>query len=359
MIFDVSGSMNSQNRIRDLKSAAETAVAILLPTQKTTTVGDVRIAMTSYSHQVNLGDYFEAMTGETEKRTYPKEKSKKTKVCEKYHTNGRNRGKCKKDRTVTDWVADTGKVNNTCSYQRGGKYAFTDAAPNASDPETYVSAGSPVWFFDAPDWKKQNAERGQTDSSGGNNGYSEPRNTAHSDRYDYCPDSSIVPLTNDAGKLRSYIRSLKPSWGTSGNHGLATGWYLISPKWAAIWPSASRPLGYDEDDTMKVAVLMTDGASVNWMAEGPVPGWKMPDKKYADRKDDANDRMLAICDNMKAKDTGIQIYTIAFKAPGHAANILKRCATRTDMAFTASSAEELEDAYKTIAANISDLRIVR
>ncbi len=66
---------------------------------------------------------------------------------------------------------------------------------------------------------------------------------------------------------------------------------------------------------------------------GNIPG----DKKFTDRKDDANDRLLQTCANMKAKDKGIQIYTIAFKAPTYAGQILRSCATRTDMAFTASS----------------------
>ncbi|MEP1597707.1 MAG: TadE/TadG family type IV pilus assembly protein, partial [Hyphomonas sp.] len=48
-VFDISGSMNG-SKIEALKSAADTAVNVLLPKDDDGTTGEVRIGMTSYSY---------------------------------------------------------------------------------------------------------------------------------------------------------------------------------------------------------------------------------------------------------------------------------------------------------------------
>ncbi len=120
MIFDVSGSMSSQNRIKDLRSAATDAIDILLPAEKSDNTGEIRVAMSSYAHTVNLGAYFTAITGEQPTRTYPLEKANRKTRCTQYHTSGSKKGQCKKTETYTEWEPDTKSFTNTCSFQRGG-----------------------------------------------------------------------------------------------------------------------------------------------------------------------------------------------------------------------------------------------
>ncbi|MEM6555080.1 MAG: TadE/TadG family type IV pilus assembly protein [Pseudomonadota bacterium] len=71
LMFDLSGSMNGDNRLVDLKSAATDALDILLPR---TATGDIventRIAMVSYGSMLNAGPFFEQVTGLTPTRTY-------------------------------------------------------------------------------------------------------------------------------------------------------------------------------------------------------------------------------------------------------------------------------------------------
>ncbi|MHA7858870.1 MAG: vWA domain-containing protein [Henriciella sp.] len=70
-MFDVSGSMNSSNRLSNLKVAAQDAVDILLPVDASPDVIEkTRLAMVSYNGMVNAGDFFEDVTGTTPTRTY-------------------------------------------------------------------------------------------------------------------------------------------------------------------------------------------------------------------------------------------------------------------------------------------------
>ncbi|MEO1661440.1 MAG: pilus assembly protein TadG-related protein [Pseudomonadota bacterium] len=70
-MFDVSGSMNSNSRLTNLKVAAQEAVDTLLPAGASQELIDnTRLAMVSYNAMVNAGDYFEAVTGVTPTRTY-------------------------------------------------------------------------------------------------------------------------------------------------------------------------------------------------------------------------------------------------------------------------------------------------
>ncbi|MEM7330009.1 MAG: pilus assembly protein [Pseudomonadota bacterium] len=70
-MFDISGSMNSRSRLRNLKAAAKEAVDVLLPPDAPAElIEDTRLSMVSYNTMVNAGQYFEAVTGQTPTRTY-------------------------------------------------------------------------------------------------------------------------------------------------------------------------------------------------------------------------------------------------------------------------------------------------
>ncbi|MAP93489.1 MAG: hypothetical protein CMK07_00940, partial [Ponticaulis sp.] len=154
-----------------------------------------------------------------------------------------------------------------------------------------------------------------------------------------CNSATLVPLTTDEDAVLDAIDALPTSGYTAGHLGIAWSWYLISPNWSSIWPADSAPRAYDEPDTTKVAILMTDGAfNQDWMPNGS-----------------SFDHAQDYCDAMK--DQGIVIYTIAFKAPDAGEEILEYCATAKSFSFKASDGDQLADAYKKIATNISDLRL--
>ena len=146
--------------------------------------------------------------------------------------------------------------------------------------------------------------------------------------------------------LYDYIDDLYSSGNTAGHIGIAWGWYLISPNWASVWPSAAKPLAYDEPDSAKAMIIMTDGEfNVEYTA----------DKNGHNSQGTSFDQAKTLCDNIKAE--GVRIYTVAFQAPWAGRDVLNYCASSTEYAFTPDSADELKDAYTKIAQSISDLRI--
>jgi Flp pilus assembly protein TadG len=70
-MFDVSGSMNSSNRLTNLKSAAIEAIDILLPPDANPQlIENTRLSMVTYNTMVNAGPFFELVTGMPATRTY-------------------------------------------------------------------------------------------------------------------------------------------------------------------------------------------------------------------------------------------------------------------------------------------------
>lgn len=273
-MFDTSGSMGDQNRMKDLQKAGKEAVKIILDSE-VEDPEDVRIAISTYASSVNVGaDYFKAVTNEEPNKT-----------------------KCKWG--ITDrWgrcIYGEEQVTKTCVTGRESTQKYTDAAP-----------GSGAWIkYDTTD----------------------------------CNSATLTPLTNHQGTLISQISTLPTSGGTAGHLGIVWAWYLISPKWSSVWPASSAPRGYDDPDTSKVAILMSDGEfNTDYMSNG-----------------DSDAHAKIFCDAMKAE--GIKIYSVAFKAPKAGKDILSYCASSTGQFYNATSSDELSAAYEEIATTISDLRI--
>ena len=303
-VFDVSGSMGNGGKMDDLKLAAKDAIDALLPASyDTAKLDDVRLAMTSYDTMVNAGSYFKAVTNKNATRTYTVTYDKETNVCLKWKY-----GKCQEYETVPTVTTKT--ITNKCVKERIGAHAFTDAAPGAN-----------AWIEAAEaDFRKVNGTWKWVEET--------------------CNSIGPLPLTDSRTDLKDYVTGLNDFGGTAGHMGVAWGWYLIDPKWENIWPAASRPLDYDEPDSAKAMILMTDGEFNSYFSNG---------------QGNSFDQAKAHCDAAKAEH--IVIYTVAFQAPKQGQDILNYCATSADHAFKPENGQQLKDAYAMIAKSISDLRI--
>ncbi|MEM9029415.1 MAG: pilus assembly protein TadG-related protein [Pseudomonadota bacterium] len=164
----------------------------------------------------------------------------------------------------------------------------------------------------------------------------------------FCPPSAeVIPLTDDKGALKANITGYVPSGPTAGHLGTAWAWYLLSPKWAAVWPSASEPADYSDKTTVKVAVLMTDGNYNTYWGSGH-------------GKNSTNVAKLT-CANMKS--AGIRIYTVGFDISGSnwadkaARDVMASCASSAANAYLADDPSMLIKAFQDIAVDITQLRI--
>lgn len=156
-----------------------------------------------------------------------------------------------------------------------------------------------------------------------------------------CPNSSLLPLTNDLTVFNAAIDSLSAGGMTAGHLGVAWSWYLIAPDWDKIWPTASAPHDYTEPHTIKAVILMTDGQF---------------NRSYDSGMGDSNEQAKKMCQKMRAE--GVRIYAVAFQAPSSAKNTLKNCTGDDSRFFDAGNGTELLAAYDAIASHLSALTLV-
>ncbi len=217
--------------------------------------------------------------------------------------------------------AVSGGVSADCVVERDGADAFTDAAP----------ATSPVG----------------TSDSGINGHY-------------FCPVQTIMPLSKNAAALKAAINAYATDGGTAGQIGLAWGWYQVSPNWKRLFPKASQPKPYNDPNTIKAIILMTDGAFNTAYFNGPVA--TDPDQEAT-----STAQSTQLCDAIKA--SGVTIYTIGFDLannppPGDvtAPILLSDCASDDPGGgkeyYSAADGPALTEAFKKIATKLSVLRMM-
>ena len=181
-----------------------------------------------------------------------------------------------------------------------------------------------------------------------------------------CPSATITPLSSNKTTLKAQIDSYSDGGSTAGQIGLAWGWYLISPNFASLWPSASRGAAYTAPDVLKVVILMTDGDFNTAYCNGVLARDSGPGSGGNSSKIDCDatngsslDQAQALCTAMKAKD--VVIYTVGFQVgSGSAAEtLMKRCASTNDHYYLPSNGAALKDAFASIGKDIMKLRLTK
>ncbi len=178
-----------------------------------------------------------------------------------------------------------------------------------------------------------------------------------------CPSATIMPLTSDRNALNTRISGLTTGGSTAGHIGLAWGWYMISPNWGSLFPADSRGAAYGARETLKIVVMMTDGAFNTAYCDGVVSR----DSTNGSASDHINcdatngqpfPQASHICDAMKQQ--GVIIYTVGFGLSSEgqeAQDFMRTCATDESHAYLAENGQELIAAFQAIAASITQLRI--
>jgi Flp pilus assembly protein TadG len=181
-----------------------------------------------------------------------------------------------------------------------------------------------------------------------------------------CPSASIVPLTTDAEYLSGRIANLQAAGSTAGHIGLAWGWYMLSPNWASLFPASGQGASYAAPETLKIVVLMTDGAFNTGYCNGVISADSNSGAGSASERINCNAtngqpfaQARDLCTAMKNR--GIIIYTVGFGLAGDATaeDFMEDCATSSEHAYLTGDGNELIAAFNAIAASITQLRITR
>jgi Flp pilus assembly protein TadG len=176
-----------------------------------------------------------------------------------------------------------------------------------------------------------------------------------------CPGAAIVPLSTNRTSLKATIDGLSATGPTAGQIGAAWGWYMLSPNFASLWPTASQPAAYTQMDVLKVLVFMTDGdfntAYCNNVLSNDSAGSNSQQINCNATNGNPTTQAQSICTAAKAK--GIIIYTVGFQvgAGSTAETFIKGCATDAGHVYLPTSGTLLKDAFAAIGRDITKLRL--
>ena len=296
VMLDVSGSMGG-DKIANMKLAAADFIDIILPDG--VDADNRRIGLVPFSQYVNAGPFASAATGlaptiqvQTGTQTVGVSFSNssfdwlnlnscrnrvRNTTAFSHYSNNEARNYCIanfESRRISgsmryrtpDLVNDTVPVYETrnlrtCVTERQGSDAYTDATPSFG---AYVGSMYPG-----------SNTQSQYSNSGG------------------CSVPVIKPFTTDKADLVAHVNSLTAGGMTAGHVATAWAYYMLSPVWNSIWNYDENLADYGDTETIKAAVLMTDG---------------MYNSNIASTS--ASNQAKAICQQMK--DDGITVYTIGF-----------------------------------------------
>lgn len=317
LMLDVTGSMGAGfgngQKLADMQTAAKDLIDIVVWEDQSEFTA--RVALAPFSESINVGS---ALENDVMRNGEPTQKN----------------------------VFTAARVNRTfnrvpaCATERTTNHWDTDAAPNGNN-------GIPYKYM-----------RGTRNCVPGN--------------------AEIVPLTSNKDVLKQSIDSYVASGGTAGHLGTAWAWYMLSPNWANVLPDASTPGSYElvtelgpqgQPLLRKIAVLMTDGEYNIQHCDGDSNdgfsgvfdfdvGINSNFKgNCRNKRGNSRDQARAIC--LRMQRAGIEVYTVGFQLPnrGDAVDTMNICASSEEHAYTASSGEELRQAFRDIALRISTIYI--
>ena len=295
LVLDNTGSMKEDGKIDILKKATQE----LLKTLKSSSqrAGDIEVAIIPFANGVNVG------TGNASASW----------VDWSYYAQSGGSG-YKDNYYRDDWSG--GACQWSTCWQSTGTWSKDDTTTNKSS------------------WQGCVMDRDQSyDVSNATPTSSNPSTMFPALYETNCP-TSIMPLSYDWSALNDKVNAMVATGSTNQTIGLVWGWHALSPG-APLNATTPPP------NTEQAIVLLTDGKNTEnrWTTNGPK----------------IDDRMEKVCDNVKS--AGITVYTILVMSGN--SNLLKQCASDTSKYFALTTPEQMITAFKTIASNLTKLRLAR
>lgn len=215
----------------------------------------------------------------------------------------------------SDYIVDEtpGSSWTNCTRDRKWPYNIEDSTPVSSNDDT-------KWGMEASSKKKKKKDDPYKDC----------------DNYPY-RSLVISPLNDNHQNTLNQLAAMYPYSGTHIALGLEFGWHVISPN-----PPWSEAVAYNDDEVVKVIVLLTDGRQ---SVEGNGPGGSSSDSAAEKNLED-------MCEAIKTKD--VIMITVGFDLNDSTTlNRLKNCATSASYFFDAKTNSDLKTAFAKITGQIA------
>jgi hypothetical protein len=277
---------------------------------------------------------------------------------------------------------DTMKVDWAgCVESRPYPYDVTEAPPTAANPDTlYVPYFAPdepniddyknSYLKDIKGDRKWKGKQGNPAKYKDKKNFIESMNDTYSPfGYHYGPNSGcemepIARMTTDSDTIVDAIDDMVAIGNTHINVGLQWGWHVLSPN-----APFEDGVAYDDEEWTKVVVLLTDGNNENAYGneknESYYSGygytWQnrfgTTSTSSSQRTEALDARLDELCDNMKAEDVGIVIYTVRVEVKDGSSEVLEDCASEPDNFKEVANVADLEETFTNIGGSIQKLRL--
>jgi Flp pilus assembly protein TadG len=395
LALDVTGSMASDNKMPNLKTAATSMITTLSNLNKID--GDIYISLVPFSRDVNFGPanttYVEwsnweaepasikttkpanwknygpssvcpfsgrfgcvtSPSGPTATSTIPQTGSYSGYICPGLDSSTENYyNGCYTSvplSTTTSHTFCSGKNSCACDYAHGAiggmasdgySCSCTGTKSSKSCTETLRDYDHSRWVFDHSTWNGCVVDRDQNNDT---------TNTApklgdlstlfYAEQYAQCPQA-LTPLSNNWNTLKTNINNLSPNGNTNQAIGAAWGWFSLSQ--TAPLSAPAKDSGYNYEDYL---VIVSDGMNTQ-------------DRWYSDQASIDN-RQKILCDNLKKSPYNVKVFTIQINtsttSPDPTSAVLQYCASGAGNFQMITSADQTAAAFENVTRQLSKLRI--
>lgn len=299
MVLDVTGSMNTNNNIGTLRTAATNFTNILL--NNAAYPDSVKIGLVPFATAVNVGPYGlgRLPSGATYDTAFVRNPNNRT-------------------------------FNQGSSTQWWG--CVLDNHPTPQDTQNSQSS----WLWDMYRYTNSGARdtRIRNQSVAVNS---------------LCNRSYILPLTSNRTSIITRINGLQADGNTLSNLGMVWGYRLLSPEFPF-----REGVAWDNQEWRKVVILMTDGDNFTNDVYNGYGRWL---DNQSITVTTLNQRLAQTCTNMK--NNGITVYTVTFSSGINQTtkDFYKNCASDVNKWIDAPTQADLVAAFEQISRELSNIHI--
>lgn len=373
LVLDTTGSMSEGTKMPALKQAANDLISILFGTNNYPE--KLKVGIVPFAAAVRL-DPAMAVNGGWIDTTGT------SSIARDYYDNSRFAYTIYAPLTgaAQSWQFVSTRKWTGCTEARPNGLEATDTPPTAGNPDSrwvaymqpdepdtgisYSGSGNYNYNYLSDGTSSSTAWETRLKRSAKYAGKSPSLSTTADGPYYGCGMQPVLALTNDRAAIVARINSLNPSGNTHIPIGLGWGWRVLSPG-----APFTEGVQYNDAETSKALILMTDGVNTistqmsstlrsTYSSYGYLYKARLGTTNSSTMIANMNAQTSTLCTNIKAQN--IRVYTILLEENDTTVrNLLRGCATNPSLFYDNVSASQLQQVFRVIGSDLSNLRLAR
>lgn len=382
LVLDVTGSMAQGTKLADLKVAAKDLIDIVVQDQQEPFYS--KVALVPYSMAVNVGALAASVRGPIAPSVPITQVSNGSSMVVTAPNHGFTNGQF----IYINNIQGLQRSTDTVQHINNQAYQITSVTTNSfvlggvdgRKYGPYSSGGTASCTHAGCQWYRfQDAKDGTnrvyevstcvTERTGAN-AYTDTQPSLALLGRNYpsagCLNSTIQPLSSDRASLKGKIDALQAVGSTGGHIGVGWGWYMLSPKFGYLFPTAGRPAAYEKNNLIKAVVIMTDGEYNSAYCNGVISrdsttGSGGPETHINCNAPNGHSFTQATAQCAAMKNAGVKVYTVGFNVVNdqRARDLVNNCASSPKHVHLPTTGADLKSAFRLIGQELAALRIAR